>query len=257
MKRLFKLALLLAASAILLGGWCVPARAAIARDGSVVATNCNATTCVATKTPTTGAAEFVTLSFRSALGTLTSIKDSAGDTFTIDKNIASGDGNRNLVIAHFFGVAANTSVTATFSTTLASIIILESYTGMTGSAAVDVITAAVNSSSGTAATSNSFTTTGSNDLLVGMCFQGTNSTTTWTATGGSGWTLTASQVEGTNGTSLGGEDELNKAAAAYNAAMTASASLTWYCIAGSYSDGSAAGAVAPMNKRRRYEQVDE
>lgn len=222
--------------------------AAIARDGSVVSGNSNSTSLALTKSPTAGATVLVGISYRKAICNLsaTAITDNGtANTYSLDKDVAT-DAQRNLALYHAFNISAGvTTITIHTSATCAIIGIVQSYTGMT-SATVDQVTAAAKTGTGTAATSNSITTTGSNDLLWGACLEGDNSTTTWTATGGSGWTLTASKNEGTNGSVQGGEDQINIAVGTYNAAMTASGSVTWWCLAASYSDGVAGVTVKKL-----------
>lgn len=224
---------------------CALAHAVIAVD--VALTGCNAigaTTCTITLSPTANSSIIVAGSYRKDNCNLsaTAVTDTSSDTFTVHLDIASGDTHRNLMFAHVDGIAAgNSSVVIHFSASCDASFIAGSYTGLPASS-FDVNTAAVKTASSTSESTNSYTTTAT-DLLFTLVMQGTNGTTTFTAT--APWTHGTNQANGTDGMVVGVEDQLNVAAGSQAGAWT-STSVTWYAVGISFK-AAAAGSTKNLS----------
>jgi hypothetical protein len=127
-----------------------------------------------------GSRVFVFVNWNDASGTLSSLSG-GGLTWTIDVQAKDASGNHAAIASANApnGLASATKLTATFSKVVANgLIAAASYTGIAGSAPVDVTGS--NLQAGVAAWTGSVTTTNANDLVLG--WSGLDANTTNTAT---------------------------------------------------------------------------
>lgn len=203
--------------------------------------------------PTTGADVFVAGTYRKDTCNLaaTAITDTSSDTFTVDKDIATGDTHRNEMFGHAYAVAAsNTQVIVHFSASCGASFLAGSYTS--NGSSFDVVTAAVKTATSGSASTNNIVTTGSNDLVISLCTQATNGTDNFTAT--APWGHGTNQANGTDGMVVAIEDQLNVAAATYAGAFTLT-SHAWYCIGTSAKESAAGASVVGISKIRKLDRM--
>jgi hypothetical protein len=170
-------------------------------------------------------------------GTLTSVTDTAGNTYTkkTERRQAGADA---VQIAYAFNIAssAGNTVTANFSGTIngSSIRVLQ-YSGLTTTDPFDV--EAGGNGSSTAATSSSVSTNQADELLINAAVN---------FGGGVTWSPTSPWVTEVTETSNCAVDErIVSATASYSAAQTPSATTDWAIAFASFKAAAAAGGCTP------------
>lgn len=166
----------------------------------------------------------LTISNGDATTTISSISDSGGASF-VQKKVQQANGLSTWIYLAKSVASGTHTVTVTFSGTVGHQCYLQEYS-ITGTDLVDDGSGAAATGSSTTPASGSFSTTGSNDLLVGAHRYGASGA----PTAGSGWTSRNNQTRSIY------EDQLNVAAGSYNADATIPASTTWNAIAFAFTE---------------------
>jgi hypothetical protein len=174
--------------------------------------------------------------------TVSTITDTAGNTFTSCGANSVSTANFRTEVFYVPNARANASntVTVTMSGTVTDLnLAILQYSGAATTSPFDV--AVTSTGSGTALTSGSFTPSTTNEVGVAFGIQ-TNAVTGDTA--GTNYTLRDSGL-GTATCFLGGEDRLLLPAGAQTATMTANASATWQMVVAVFSPTSIVSGITP------------
>jgi len=189
-------------------------------------------------------------SFRSAGGSAISSITSAGDTLTgPDKALTNG--NFRVEIWSKYNIAGGSqNYTVSYGATSQDGITFfcSEFSGMGTTKTVDGAGASASGSSSSPA-SGSFSTTGSNALLIGLHSNGSDRNPE-TINTGSGWSVDATNGKETNGAAnlCGGmEYQLNKTGASYNGDWSLGASFSWTAVAIGFDDAGGGASFKPYS----------
>ena len=204
-----------------------------ANGASIPAQTTNAVTF--TSAQTAGDLNVAVVSWKSSTATVTSVTDSRGNTYALAVGPTTSTGNtqqsiyyaKNIVSA---AAGANT-VSATFSTAIASELRVLEYSGINTTAPLDVTATATGT--GTIANSGNATTTNANDLLVGAAYMQINSVV------GAGYT----QRLLVDGDMV--EDRIVSATGSYSATVSQSSSGYWIMQLAAFKAGDVQSPTAP------------
>jgi hypothetical protein len=186
-------------------------------------TNVTATTAKVSITPSTGALMIVGIGYRSDTSeTITSVTDTGGSTYS--QAFQDVNWTTHYTIAMFYSTVLSgvSNLTVTVPTSAEIVVIAKAYTGQGATPFEQASTQKTTTS--TTPNSNSITTTGANDLLIGLVWNSGQTDNT----ADSPWTLITNRDGISNGNQLTLEERLNMTPAAYTANFTG-ANVAWAC----------------------------
>jgi hypothetical protein len=186
-------------------------------------TNKAATTAKVDIIPSAGALMVVGIGYRSDTSeTITSVTDTGGSTYS--QAFQDVNWTTHYTIAMFYSTVLSgvSNLTVTVPTSAEIVVIAKAYTGQGATPLEQASTQKTTTS--TTPNSNSITTTGSNDLLIGLVW----AATVTDSTADSPWTLIANRDGSVNGNQLTLEEQLNIAPGSKTANFTG-ASASWAC----------------------------
>lgn len=188
---------------------------------------------------TTGNLITVQVIWSSAAGTLNSIADTAGNTYTRDASSKIDTGSDNAETFHAENATGNAAnvVTATFSTGVTfRRIMVHQYSGAATASALDQV--GIGSASATqTVTSASFTTTQADEVIVSAA--GSSVGETWDA--GAAGTIRTSSVGGDSGS----EDQIVSSIASYTGSMHGDSAGNLWITTTTYKAAASATVVPP------------
>lgn len=181
----------------------------------------------------------VKVTWNSAAGTLNSVADTAGNTYTRFASSKATSGNDHIETFYAFNITGNASnvVTATFSTGVTfRRIMVHQYSGIATTTPTDVVGVGT-AAAATTVTSASFTTTQADEVIVSAASGGSGET--WDA--GPLGTIRMSSVGGDSGS----EDQIVSSTGSYTGSMHCTTSASLWITTTTYKAAAAAAAVIP------------